>query len=226
MRRRADAGGVTSLVVIVFAGGLVMGMLALSIDVGNILLERRQLQNGADATAFALAQACGDVPAGSECASAAAASAALAPLASANARDNTEALPDAGICGNGVGTLPPCSSSGSLTQLAECLPKPSWLAADPAITYVETRTRTLSASSTANALSSFFAKTFMGVPDNSYATCARVAWGPPGSTGGSVPLAMGYCDWLNKTANGTKFAPSPPYSPSPGTSSTPLPTRF
>jgi len=37
---------------------------------------------------------------------------------------------------------------------------------------------------------------------------------------------MGYCDWKNATATGTKYAPSPPYTPASGNSSTTLPTAI
>ena len=59
MRRltsHGDRGAVAPLVAILMAGGVVLGMLTLSVDVGNIMWERRQLQNGADAASLALAK--------------------------------------------------------------------------------------------------------------------------------------------------------------------------
>ena len=47
--------------------GLVFGFLAISIDVGGLLWERRQLQNAADAAALSLATECGS---GANCATA------------------------------------------------------------------------------------------------------------------------------------------------------------
>jgi len=92
---------------------------------------------------------------------------------------------------------------------------------------VETRTTTKSAGSTPNVLTSFFAKAAIpGYTDKQYTACSRVGWGPPSSTGPTLPLTIGNCDWLKVTANGTKYAPSPPYSPSPGTSTTSLPTAI
>ena len=52
---RRDRGAAAVLVTVLLAGGVIMGMLALSVDVGTLMLERRQLQNGADATSLALA---------------------------------------------------------------------------------------------------------------------------------------------------------------------------
>lgn len=57
-RRRRERGGVAVIVAVLLAGGVLIGMLALSVDVGQIMYERRQLQNGADATSLALAQRC------------------------------------------------------------------------------------------------------------------------------------------------------------------------
>ena len=39
--------------------GVVFGFLAISVDVGGLLWERRQLQNAADAAALSLATECG-----------------------------------------------------------------------------------------------------------------------------------------------------------------------
>jgi hypothetical protein len=92
---------------------------------------------------------------------------------------------------------------------------------------VETRTTTLSSGSNPNALTSFFARAVVnGYADKQYRACSRAAWGPAGASGTTLPLVMGYCDWQTKTAGGTKFAPSAPYSPAPGTQTTTLPTAI
>ena len=57
-RRRPDRGAVSTVFAVLLAGGVVMGMLAMTVDVGSIWLERRQLQNGADAASMALADIC------------------------------------------------------------------------------------------------------------------------------------------------------------------------
>ena len=72
--RPRDKGAVAAIVAILVSSGVVMGMLALTVDVGNITAERRQLQNGADAATFALARSCSKSPVGAACASPAAAS--------------------------------------------------------------------------------------------------------------------------------------------------------
>ncbi len=57
-RRRRDRGAVALIVTVLFAGGVLMGVAALTVDVGQLYSERRQLQNGADAAALSLAKVC------------------------------------------------------------------------------------------------------------------------------------------------------------------------
>ena len=230
-RRDREKGAVTTIVAVLLASGVVMGMLALTVDVGNIMAERRQLQNGSDAAALALARSCAKSPVGTDCSSAANASSGLASLAGANSKDNLQSVPalDAAsqplICGHNVPTLPTCTLPSSASDLAACVPTPSWL--DSSTPYVETRATTLSSGSNPNALTSFFARAVVdGYVDKQYRACSRAAWGPAGATGTTLPLVMGYCDWQSKTADGTKFAPAPPYTPAPGTSTTTLPSAI
>ncbi len=53
-RRRGEKGGVAALVAVLFGIGSLLGFGALAIDVGNVMWERRQLQNGATPPARAL----------------------------------------------------------------------------------------------------------------------------------------------------------------------------
>ena len=57
--RHSERGASATIVAVLFGGGVLLGASALSMDVGSIMWERRQLQNGADAATMALAQACG-----------------------------------------------------------------------------------------------------------------------------------------------------------------------
>ncbi|MGW5240238.1 pilus assembly protein TadG-related protein [Monashia sp. NPDC004114] len=211
-----EQGAVATLVAILAATGVIMGMLALSVDVGNIMFERRQLQNATDATSLALAQACsnGQTGAGQACASAADASTRLKPLANANSKDALTRVPDTGICGNNVPTLPACTSPGVASQMSECNPLNDSM--DPNTKYVETRTYTESGGG-ATVLPKFFSQAITGGGGGTTVTaCARAAWGPIGASNPSLPLVLGICNWNQATANGTKFAPSPPYTPAPG----------
>jgi len=230
-RREREKGAVAAIAAILVASGVVMAMLALTVDVGNILAERRQLQNGADAATLALARSCAKAPVTTACTTALLASSSFEGLASANSVDGLQSLPatDASlrplICGRNVPTLPTCTIAASASDLDACLPLPTGL--DPSIPYVETRTTTKSVGSSPNVLTSFFAKAAIsGYTDKQYTACSRVGWGPPSGTGTTLPMTIGNCEWLKMTVNGTKYAPSPAYSPAPGTSTTSLPTAI
>jgi len=58
-RLRHDERGVVAAIVAILLGtGVLLGMGALVIDVGQIYQERAELQNGADAAALAVAESC------------------------------------------------------------------------------------------------------------------------------------------------------------------------
>lgn len=56
--RREDRGAIGVLIAVLIGGGVLLGMAALVIDVGQIYQNRAELQNGADAAALAVAQQC------------------------------------------------------------------------------------------------------------------------------------------------------------------------
>ena len=56
--RRDERGVVAAIVAILLGTGVLLGMGALVIDVGQIYQERAELQNGADAAALAVAKSC------------------------------------------------------------------------------------------------------------------------------------------------------------------------
>jgi hypothetical protein len=69
----------------------------------------------------------------------------------------------------------------------------------------------------------YFAQTLTGAPaDRTQQTCASagVVGGYPGIV---LPVTNSMCSWNAATANGTKFAPLPPYSPAPKSYGTPGP---
>ena len=55
---RNEDGAVATIVVTLLSFGVILGLLAIAVDVGRLMVERRQLQNGADAAAMSLAQSC------------------------------------------------------------------------------------------------------------------------------------------------------------------------
>ena len=197
-RRRAERGGVAVIVGVLLAGGVLLGAGAIAIDVGNMMFERRQLQNASDATAMRLASACAkDLTACDDDQRAAA----LATLASANAQDGVAQLdrrvyPD-GQCGRvpGAPDLPACNGTGDTADLGQCPALPTDLVTNTAIPYVETYTLTKTTAG-ASKLASFF-----GIGDGTtVGACARAAWGTP--KGASVlPLTFSYCEWEDAIAD-------------------------
>jgi len=189
--RNGERGAVSTIVAVLLMGGVVMGMLALTVDVGNAWAERRQLQNGADATALALASQCASgTP---DCTVDAATK--LTPLAGANADDGRS---DVDVCYRSAGTfaLPgPACSSGDYEQLTKCVPVPDWLTGS--FPYVETVTRTRSADGTSTIMPKFFSQLLIGGPGNdvSVEACARAAWGPPTTYSGTIPFVLSACEW-------------------------------
>lgn len=187
-----ERGAVSSIVAVLLMGGTVMGMLALTVDVGNAWSERRQLQNGADATALALASDCA---AGREAACTGDPVGSLTPLAGGNADDGRS---DVEVCYRSGGSFSfvgtPCPT-GDYGQLTKCIPTPDWLTSD--FPYVETKTRTRSADGSTTILPKFFSQMLLGGPgdDVSVEACARATWGPPTSYTGTIPFVLSACEW-------------------------------
>lgn len=222
---RSERGAVAVLVAALLAGGVIMGMLALSVDVGALMLERRQLQNGADATSLSLATACAKgLP---SCDDRPADLLALESLAGLNAGVDGQAqllksrldAPD-GVCGRGVVTLPACASASTnaaITQLSECPAIPTWLTGAGAATpYVETYTLTKAADGS-SILPKIFSQTLVGGgPNASVSACARAAWGPPGPYSATIPIVISACEWKRQTNNGLDYVTPGPTGPRPG----------
>jgi hypothetical protein len=192
----AEKGGVAVIVAVLLAGGVLFGASAIAIDVGNMMFERRQLQNGTDATAMKLADICGsDVTTCND----ASAKAKLVALASLNAVDGMSQLDTSvyanGQCGRvpGAPSMPACASltsDASISNLGQCPALPAWLKAGT-FPYVETYT--LTDDKGASKLKSFF-----GMAGTRVTACARVAWGPAKKTS-VLPLTFGECEWASAT---------------------------
>jgi hypothetical protein len=218
MRRVRDGerGAVMTIFAVLVAGGVVMGMLALTIDVGYVMAERRQLQNAADATSLALASRCANDPAQCDPDN-------VADLLDLNSRDAAsgyDSRADAlnGACGRalpaGSALTDVCLSStdnAEITDLRECPPIPTWLTgAGTAIPYVETYSRTESTDGS-TILPKFFSQLLSGGgPDNTVHACARAAWGPPGDYAATIPLTISTCEWDAQTASGTDWVTDQP----------------
>lgn len=208
-----------------------IGLLALTVDLGNITYNRAQLQNGSDAASLALAAACAQPSAaGASCG----VSPSLTTLAAQNANVSNQSmtiLTDNRTCigrgpFTGVTTLPPCPTSprtANPASLSSCQPWP--LSVDPSkVSYVEVTTET-AMSGGGSILPYYFGQLLGGgIKGSTQWTCSRAAWGAAGSTGATLPVTMGQCDWSNATVNGTKYAPAPApeyTDPAPNTGSNP-----
>ncbi|GAB3414596.1 pilus assembly protein TadG-related protein [Flindersiella endophytica] len=190
MRRltRTNERGAVATVTAVFLAFVVLSAGLITIDVGQLYVERRQLQNGADAAALAVAQSCAVTstcdPSYAE------------PYANGNANDELAAVTE--VCGDAPG-LPGCGAASG-TELTNCL-EPSGGLTGP---YVQVRTATLNGSG--SVISSFF-----GGNDTTVGACARAGWGSV-QTATSLALTISLCEWNQATSDGTTYAPPPPYT--------------
>jgi len=200
-----DQGAIALIVAILFGTFVLLGCAALTIDVGNINLDRRQLQNGADSVALAVAKDCANT---GTCAPN---DPSLLTLVNSNAADGAteirrvDGLTPA-ICGNAPGLLPcPAAAAPNTGNLQEC-PSSSL----PASTnYVRVYTETKNAGGTHLLPYSFGAAiTGAGSGANQQA-CASVAWGPAGSGASAFPVTFSYCDWQAATGADPLATPEP-----------------
>jgi hypothetical protein len=188
-----ERGTVAVLVAVLFGSGLLLGAAALTVDVGSINAERRQLQNGADAASLAAAQLCAD----GICPSASTPE--IIDLANANAADantNVQRIDPTqpAICGSDPkGVLPGCTVlSPAVTDLSECPPATIPTGAKG---WVRVYTKTRMTDGT-TILPYYFAQTLTGASTGStQQTCASTAWGPVGNYGTVVPIAISVCQW-------------------------------
>jgi len=161
-----DEGAVTTLFALLLSSLIVVGMLALVVDIGRLYIEREELQNGADSAALAAARGCAQ---DERCDPSDLLSAAAA-AARANARDGAaqttlRCLRVAGVT--------PMTCPYDDTQLTRCVgPRPS------SGNFVEIRTSTETEDGS-TLLPATFGSALLG---ESYQgtramACARAAWG-------------------------------------------------
>jgi len=180
--------GAVAIIAAVVIGFLSLALLSLTIDVGQMYAERRELQNGADAAVIAVAR---ELTANPTLANSAANTIA-GQYAGKNALD-TRSVGEA--YGPVWGTHAPYSSS------VYGISAPP---AGPTTNYVEVRTAT--ESSSGGPLDFFFHS-----GDATISAFARAAWGSLGSYDG-FPVSISVCEWNSATSDGTDYAPAGPYS--------------
>ncbi|MEI2827628.1 MAG: pilus assembly protein TadG-related protein [Dermatophilaceae bacterium] len=209
MKSPRERGSVTPLVAIFIAGGVLLGMLTFAVDAGQIMWERRQTQNAADASALALAQSCakGNCVAGADN---------LAGLVAANT-NNVAPGRDHVIerqCGRNVtsGTLPACTNAPSLTELRECPPLPAGIS--PLLPQVEVRVRAEQGGQPW--IPNPFARASGGTESTNVTSCARAAWGIPATTTFTSPITISACEWQKYSTGGMSYVAAAPIAPWPG----------
>ena len=214
-RRRRERGGIAALVVVLLALGVFTGVSALTLDVGSIWWERRQLQNSADSASLALASACAR-----NAANCSPTNPAIATYRNLNVADGTTS--NDGVCAKfgssytpaAVFTTCPSATDDAATEaakmadLAQCPPLPAWLktavAANGPVNYVEVRAGTAGTGSTASPLGNIFGKMVRGQDNPHVSACARAAWGPAKSSS-LIPLTFSECEFNAATTNASTF---------------------
>jgi hypothetical protein len=206
---RSERGAVATIVAILLAGGVLLGMGALAIDVGQLYWEREELQSGADAAAMAVAKECAKTPV--KCV-VSFLNGPAGEYADDNATDGASTV--SVLCGRIAGSdIPPCPAQPD--NLTACLNDP------PDGDYVEVRTTTRMKNGS-TLLPPTFAQALLGnegYDGTTVGACARAAFGPPKSATG-LAMTISMCEWNASTSYGAAFAEPPPYPPNP----LPLPT--
>ncbi len=181
-RHRSERGAIAVVVSLLTIS--LLGFGALVIDVGALYQERRELQNGADASALAVAKDCaqGDCKTFADTAAA---------YASANADDGEAAVDE--VCGSGPG-LPACGDPPAVP--------------DGASGWVQTRTRTLGE---AGAEVPFSLARIFGVTGKTVHAKAIAAWGGIGGAT-TLPLTFGICEYEQAVARAGGIQDGPPFT--------------
>lgn len=200
---RDERGAVAALIGLLLGLFVVTGLLAWSIDAGQVVWERRQTQNAADAAALALAQSC----AKNNCVTDADSLPALVNGNTVNNGARTHSIERQCKRNTALGTLPQCTSTASVSQLRECPPLPTGVSS--ALPYVEVRVRADDGGQ--QTIPNPFSKLNNSAADDrsSVLSCSRAAWGVPTSGSFTAPITISTCEWNTFSNGGTAYHPAP-----------------
>lgn len=191
---RDERGGVMVIVALCFVGlSVILGAASLSIDVGKLMWERRELQNGADAAALSLAQNCAKEV---NCVEN---DLGIKALAEGNAKDGLHTIERECQSPAVSGSLTPCLDVSNVSDLRQCPPLRAPYDTLPNLKYVEVRTESLSPEG--SFVTNWLAGIAGGDNQSTLLSCSRVAWGP---TGGAkvLPLTFSKCEFDDAMLNG------------------------
>ncbi len=199
---RNERGAVGAIVGALVGLFVVTGLLAWSVDAGQVIWERRQTQNAADAGALALAQSC----AKGNCNIDADTLPALVNANTVNLGARTHTI-ERQCKGNwSVGSLTNCAAPLSdVSQLRECPQIPS---AATGLPYVEVRVRA-NEGGQPTIPNPFSRVNPRGPATSSVLSCARAAWGTPTSGSFAAPITISTCEWNTFSGGGASYAPAP-----------------
>lgn len=183
--RRApdDRGAVAVLVAVLLSGSVLLGLGAIVVDAGLLAAEREQLQSGADAGSWAVAQNCLARPA--EC---------------TDAVQNTIAAGYAeGNSDDAAARARICRDTACLPAMAETFGCPAPV--NPPPHSIEVRTSTLNQDGTTFLPPRFAAAIGGGNPGTAVTACARVGWSsyPQAVSRPVFALGLSLCDWVRGT---------------------------
>ena len=206
--QRREQGAVATIVAIVLFTGVAFGALALSLDVGQMMMEKRQLQNGADSVAMYLARDCAE---NGQC-NVNTSNAATTALDDSNSTNASNTLQlrcyyNVSTFTNDLGCPSGPSTSGTFD---DCGPLPSGVPTNLPFAQVVTRSKAASS----GGLRNWFAQVIGGDANTNVGACGRAAWGSaaPASV---LPITMSMCAWTT-AMNTTLGSTTPPtYPPAP-----------
>jgi len=214
LRDDGGRGAVAVLVAILIGGGVLFGMAALVLDVGQLYQNKAELQNGADSAALAVAKSCA---AGACPASATAYATTYAALnASQLTGGKANVVFVCGVSGPhgtvplGNGTCPVAIPSGAKNV---CPANPTTAGRN----YVDVETSTLLPSGKTVLPPVFASALTGGNPSGTVYACAQVQWDGRANASG-IALTVSSCSWDSMTNGGQTFALPPPYPPNPSSS--------
>ncbi|XVU21800.1 pilus assembly protein TadG-related protein [Actinoplanes sp. CA-054009] len=195
-----DHGAIAVVVALFLSMSILLGMGAVVIDVGLLYAEREQLQSGADAASWKVAQACSSDMTKTKCTLTEQTTNARA-YAEKNAKDG---YADAQIC------LDNANCPATWNTATTCRPQPVMTGN---YHQVEVRTSTRNPNNT-TLIPPRLAQTLVGgsYQGTKVGACARVAWGVPPNAS-VLALGISKCDWQRLSGDGKNLLRLPVLDP-------------